>query len=119
MKACFISDFEAVNPLYLESSDPEKEGIVPLLWIPAGTVTNDPDCWMLCVLGTATPEDAECRDAALKFMGSEKRKKLLDQIRSLIAADGVQQLDSKTKKWLDYMRKAYAAELVESAEPTV
>ena len=111
MKARFLNDGEAVNPLCLESANPEKEGIVPLLVIPAGTVTEDPDCWMLCTLGVAAPEDDECREAVFRFLGSDKRRKLLDQIRSLIKADGVQQLDAKTKKWLDHMRKSYAAEL--------
>ena len=115
MKARMIADGESVNQLYLDSDDPEKEGMVAILVIPAGTVIDNPDAWMLCANGKAMPEDDECREAVLKFMGSEKRQKLIHQLKALKKADGVQQLDHKTKKWLEYMEKAYAAELAEPA----
>lgn len=111
MKACFLEDCESVNPVYLSSDDPVKEGIVSTLKIPAGTITEDPDCWMLCALGKAAPHDDECSRAVLKFLGSEKRKTLIANIKAMQKADGAQQLDHKTKKWLAYMEKSYAAEL--------
>ena len=113
MKARTLNDGESVNPVYLEAD--EKGDIVPTLVIPAGTVIDNPDAWMLCVNGTAVPDDDECREATSKFLGSDKRKKLIDSIKALRNADGVQRLDGKTKKWLEYMEKAYAAELAEPA----
>lgn len=111
MKARLLNDGEAVNPIYLDAD--VKGDIVPTVVIPAGTVIDNPDAWMLCVNGTAVPDDDECREAAAKFLGSAKRKLLIDSIKSLQKADGVQRLDSKTKKWLEYMEKAYASELAE------
>ena len=113
MKARLLNDGEAVNPLWMDAE--EKGDITPILVVPAGTIIDHPNAWMDCANGTATPEDDECRDATLKFLGSEKRKKLISDIKSLQKADGVQRLDGRTKKWLEYMEKAYASELVEPA----
>jgi hypothetical protein len=113
MKARMLNDGEAVNPIYLDAE--VKGDIVPTVVIPAGTVIDNPDAWMLCVNGIATPDDDECRAATMKFLGSDRRKALIESIKSLQKADGVQRLDSKTKKWLEYMEKAYAVELAEPA----
>lgn len=119
MKARLLKDGECVNQLYLDSENPIAEGIVPILVIPAGTVIDNPDAWMMCANGTATPEDDECRDKTLEFMGSAKRKTFIQQIKALRNANGAQQLDQKTKKWLEYAEKAYAAELAEPASGPV
>ena len=111
MKSRLLNDGEAVNPLWMAAD--EKGDIVPILVVPAGTIIDHPLAWMDCANGTAMPEDDECREATLKFLGSDKRKKLIADIKALQKADGVQRLDSKTKKWLEYMEKAYAAELAE------
>lgn len=109
MQAVLLTDQETVNPIYLASKD--RSGIKPILVIPAGEVIEDPDCWRLCVIGAASPHDDECRARALKFTGNPARIALLGKIRALIAAEGVQQLDAKTKKWLDQMKMSYASEL--------
>lgn len=109
MKAVLLSDQEFVNPVYL--AVPNRKGVKQILIRPAGEVIDDPDCWRLCALGVASPEDDECRAKVLAFMGSPARVAMLGKIKSLIASEGVQKLDAKTQKWLDQMKKSYAAEL--------
>lgn len=109
MKATLLGDEEMVNPLYLSSAD--KKGIQQILPIPAGTVMDNPDAWMLCALGKAVPADAECKERLDRWLGNPKRLELLEKIRRLRAADGVKALDARSKKWLEYMEKTYAAEL--------
>ena len=109
MKCTLINDGEQVNPLYLQN--PDDPNIVQILVIPAGTEIDHPDAWRLCAIGTAVPSDDECRNATLAFLGNPKRLELIEKIRSLIRADGVQELDAKSKKWLEFMKKSYAKEL--------
>ena len=104
-----LNDEEMVNPLYLSAAD--KTGIQPILPIPAATVIDNADAWMLCALGKAVPADDECRERLNLYLGDPKRQAMLQQVRRLRAADGEKQLDGKSKKWLEYMEKAYAAEL--------
>jgi len=109
MKATLLNNEEMVNPLYLSSVD--KKGIQQILPIPAGTVMDNPDAWMLCVLGKAVPADDECKARVDRALGNPRRIAMLDNVRRLRAADGVKQLDAKSKKWLEYMEKTYAKEL--------
>jgi len=109
MKATLLNDEEMVNPLYLSAVD--KKGIQPILPIPAGTVMDNPDAWMLCTLGKAVPADDECKERVDQWLGNPKRLALIEQIKRLRAANGVKALDAKTKRWLEYMEKTYAKEL--------
>lgn len=109
MKAILLNDEEMVNPLYLSAVD--KTGIQPTLPIPAGTEIDNPDAWMLCTLNKAVPGDDECRARLDQFLGNPKRQALIEQIKRLRAANGVKQLDARTKRWLEYMEKAYAKDL--------
>ena len=111
MKAVLLSDQEHVNPIYLAATKEGRKGVQPILTIPEGTVVDDPDCWRLCTIGTASPHDDECRAKVLSFMSNPARLALLSKIRALIASEGVQKLDAKTQKWLDQMKASYAAEL--------
>jgi hypothetical protein len=114
VKAKLLTDAEMVNPAYEVAID--KTGIEPRITVPAGETIDNPDAWMLCSIGTAAPEDDECSARLIQEMGDPARKRLLEQVRRLRAASGVQQLDGKSKKWLEYMEKAYAKELgIESA----
>ena len=109
MKAKLISNEEMVNPLYLAASD--RTGIQPRLTLPAGQIIDDPQAWVLCVVGKAVPADDECRSRVAQHLGDGKRKAMLSNVRKLRAANGVKQLDKNTLKWLEYMETAYASEL--------
>jgi len=109
MKATLLNDEEMVNPLYLSAVD--KKGIQPILPIPAGTVMDNPDAWMLVALNKAVPADDECKERIDRWLGNPKRLALIEQIKRLRAANGVKALDAKTKRWLEYMEKTYAKEL--------
>lgn len=109
MKATLLNDEEMVNPKYLSATD--RTGIDQILILPAGETIDDPDSWMLCAIGKAVPADDECKKRHDEYIGDPARKKLLEQVRRLRAANGVQQLDAKTRKWLDYMEKTYSDEL--------
>lgn len=117
MKAVRIKDAEIVNPLY--SAEAHREArragqsyLTPrFLKQPAGQVVDDPDCWMQCVLGTMAPADDECRKAVESHLGSARRKQLIEKIKALRAADGVNRLPEPDRKWLEHMEKAYASEL--------
>lgn len=115
MKARLLNQEEMVNPLYLEAPEGQREGIAEIIPIPAGTIIDNPDAWMLCALGKAVPEDAECKERFDAYLGDPKRKQLLEQVRRLRAAAGLKQLDAKTLKWLEYMEKTYASELATPA----
>lgn len=109
MKATLINQEEMVNPLWLNATD--KKGIQERLPIPAGTVIDNPDAWMLCVLNKAVPADDECKQRVDATLSNPARLQRLEQVRRLRAANGVKQLDAKTLKWLEYMEKTYANEL--------
>ena len=115
MKAVLLADEQAINPLYLLSGD--KRGIDSIVAIPAGTEIDHPDCWRLCVIGKAVPADDECRNAVHRHTSSPVRKERIAQVKALRAADGVKQLDAKTKKWLEYMEKVYATDLDIAPDP--
>lgn len=109
MKATTTEDLEMINPLWFSATD--KTGIQERLPIPAGTVMDNPDAWMLVMLHKAVPADDECKARVNAALTNPQRLAMLENVRRLRAADGVQQLDKKSKKWLDYMEKTYAAEL--------
>lgn len=109
MKATLLNDEQMVNPLFITSVD--KKGIQQIIPVPAGTVIDNPDAWMICMLGKAVPADDECKARVEKVMGNPRRLEMLENVRRLRVANGVKQLDAKTKKWLEYMETAYAKEL--------
>jgi hypothetical protein len=111
MKCVLMVECETVNPLYLALSKADRKGITPIVKIPAGEVIEHEDAWRLCVIGKANPHDDECRERVLKHMGNPARVALLAKIKAMMAADGVQTLDARTKKWLEHMKTSYAAEL--------
>lgn len=111
MKCVLMVECETTNPLYLSLPKAERKGITPIVKLPAGEVIDHPDAWRLCVIGKASPHDDECRERVLRHMGNPARVALLAKIRAMMAADGVQNLDAKTKKWLEHMKSAYASEL--------
>lgn len=109
MKCKLINDEQMVNPVLATAVD--KAGIQQLLTIPAGTEIENKDAWMLCSLGKAVPADDECRERLLKFQGNPARLAMIANIKALRASDGVKQIDAKSRKWLEFMEKAYAKEL--------
>jgi hypothetical protein len=109
MKCTLLNDEQMVNPVLATAVD--KTGIQPLLTIPAGTELDHKDAWTLCSIGKAVPADDECRERLLKFQGHPARLAMIANIRALRASDGVKQIDAKSRKWLEYMEKAYAKEL--------
>lgn len=113
MKAKLIHEEEMVNPVYqaAQASGGDTKGIQPILTLPEGHVMDNPDAWMLCALGKATPEDDECRERYDRYLGDPRRKAMLQNVLALRAAKGASQLDKKTLKWLEYMEAAYASEL--------
>lgn len=111
MKARLLNDEQMVNPLYLQTPAADRGGIQQTLPIPAGTVIDNVDAWMLCMLGKAVPADEECKARVDKALGNPRRLEMLERVRRLRAADGVKQLDPKSKKWLEYMEATYAKEL--------
>ena len=109
MKATLFNAEQMPNPAYHAAAD--KTDVQPFLTLPAGSVIEDADAWMLCAAGKAAPADDECRQRYDAFIGAPKRIALIAQIRQLSKAAGVNQLDKKTKAWLDHMRTTYAREL--------
>ncbi len=113
MKCKLISEQKMVNPLWLGASEEDRKGMQEQVPVPEGTVIDNPDAWMLCMLDVAVPEDDECKEAVDKALGSPRRKQMLQQVLRLRAANGVQQLDKKSLRWLEYMEQCYAKELAE------
>ena len=111
MKCILLAECETTNPLYLSLGRKDREGITAIVKLPAGEVIEHADAWRLCVIGKASPHDDECRDRVLKHMGNPARVAMLAKIKAMMAADGVQTLDVKTKRWLDHMKTSYATEL--------
>ena len=109
MKCTLLADEQMVNPVLATAID--KKGIQPLLTIPAGTEIEHPDAWRLCSIGRAVPADDECKNQLLKFQSNPARLAMIANIKALRAADGVKQIDAKSRKWLEYMEKTYAKEL--------
>lgn len=109
MKATLLENEEMVNPLYLATAD--NKGVQPRIAVPAGTVIDNPDAWMLCALNKAVPADEECKEKLAQHLGNPRRLQLIEQIKRLRRANGVKQLDGKSKRWLEYMEKMYAKEL--------
>lgn len=117
MKAVRIKEAEIVNPLY--SAEAHREArrtgqpylTAKFITQPEGQLVEDRNCWMQCVLGNMAPADDECRKAVEAHLGSARRKQLIEKIKALRAADGVNRLPEPDRKWLDYMEKAYATEL--------
>ena len=109
MKATLLFDEEQINPVWESAVD--KTDIQERLSIPAGTVIDNPDAWLLVVLHKAVPADEECKIRSDIALGDENRLKRIEQARRLRAADGVQRLDKTSLKWLEYMETVYAKEL--------
>lgn len=111
MKARLLNNEEMLNPVYLEAPVEDRKGIAQVIPIPAGEIIESKDAWMLCAVGKAVPADDECKARYDKYLGDPRRKQLLEQVKRLRAANGVQKLDKKTTKWLEYMEATYAKEL--------
>lgn len=125
MKAIRIKPGRCVNPVFsvsekraaLQARMPYE--VPQFLTVPEGTEHDDPHAWVLCVKGEATPADAECSARVLKHIGAPGRQKLIADIKALRAADGVQRLSVKERRWLDMMESAYAVELGLAEAPVV
>lgn len=117
MKARLLNREEMVNPVWLDANDEERKTIDERLPIEAGTVIDNPDAWMLCACGKAVPADDECKQRYDEYLGDPRRKQMLENVRRLRAAQGVKQLDAKSKRWLEYMEATYATELAADAQP--
>lgn len=121
MKAVRLKEGQRVNPLFSsrEAEEARQAGrqydTPKFLTCPIGEEVEDPNCWRLCTTGAMAPADDECREKVLKWMGAPGRKTLVEQIRAVQAARGRNQLPKSNLQWLEYMEKAYAAELGEQA----
>lgn len=118
MKAILLKAAQIVNTLYshrdkrIAVKNGETYDTPQFLTLPAGHEVDDPECWRLCVTGDMAPADDECRTKVLNFLGSPGRQALLQKIRTLRAAHGVQRLAERDLKWLEYMETAYRSELL-------
>jgi len=117
MRAIRLKPAECPNPAFsvrdqrAAKAAGEKYDTPQFIEQPVGQELDDPHCWRLCVSGMAAPADDECRQRVLAYLGDPGRRKLLEQIRALRAADGVQTLPKRDKRWLEMMEKSYAIEL--------
>lgn len=126
MKAIRTKPGKARNPLFSVSERRRKLAAgepyqtTEFVDLPVGESIDHPDCWRLCVKGVAVPDDDECRQKVLAYIGEPGRQKLIDEIRLTQAAAKQNALSPEDAKLLAAMEKAYAFELqVASGEASV
>lgn len=119
MKARRLVPGQIVNPFYSHDARRaardrgEPYDVTPFLTLPKDEIVDDSDCWKLCIGDNAVmaPADDECRQAVLAAMGSEKRKKFLQNLKRQNMPEIRRQMSKAQAEWLDVMIESYGSEI--------
>ncbi|TWT57254.1 hypothetical protein KOR42_06120 [Thalassoglobus neptunius] len=130
MKARYIREAKAINPLYdvREHRRAKAEGrdydVDQLITIPIGFEEEGPQCWAHCCPGykgeppVCEPADDECRARVQKWMEVE-RPMQLDRIRQAAHPANLKKMKPKEQQHILDLCRVYGLEMPSASDPVV